>query len=533
MNNWIKTKADELAVANGCYFDEKAANHARTFIETFLNVKPKKPFLLYPWQWESVVAPIFGWKQENGLRRFRVAYIEIPKKNGKSLIISACLLYLLMADGEHGAEIYVAAYTAEQAGVIFREAAKLVRNSPKVSKVCNIVDTRKVIEFPHTSSFLKVISRDSNTAQGVNAHAIGFDEIHVQKTRDQWDCLRYAGAARKQPLILGITTAGFDKQSLCWELHEQTLNVNSGLTPQDDYYGCIFAADEKDDWTKEATWIKANPSYGLSLNPKDFASECLEAQQSSGKENSFRRYRLCQWTESETAWITQEKWQACKQPFVANDLAGKTCYLGIDLSISTAFTALVLVFPFEDNTYKILPFFFLPKQTITDMRGRLPYDVWERQGLIQTIEGNVIDYDRVRSFVKQLGLQYNIKQIALDPFNAQNFETQLQNDGFKVFKMIQNYTTLSPLSKEFERLILQQKIIHNGNAIMDWMLSCTAIRTDAEGNIKPVKPDRNTSTNCIDGVIATIMALGLAIYRQTDSNRSAKSVYETRGLLTF
>jgi len=534
---WIRNKADEIAVSNGCYFSEEAANHAKDFMEGYLYIKPKKKFKLYDWQWEKIVAPVFGWIQEDGTRRFRVAYIEVPKKNGKSLIISACLLYLLIADGEFGAEIYVAAYNRDQAKVIFNEICKLVRNSPKLDAdkggACEIKETTNTIVFPHTQSFLRVLSRDAHSSEGKNASALGFDEVHTQKTRDLWDALRYSGSARRQPLILAITTAGYDKQSVCWELHQQAINVNSGLTPQDDFYGVIFAADEGDDPFSETTWKKANPSYGLSLNPKDFKSAAEEARQSPAKLNAFKRYRLCLWTENETKWITEDKWAACRDNFTADELLSKACYLAVDLSISTAFTAVVLCFPFDNGTYKLLPYFFLPSETIEDMRGRLPYDLWKTQGYIIEQEGSVIDYDKVRAFINELGRKYAIQQVGFDPFNSQNFESQLKKDNFDVYKIPQVYSTMSPPSKEFERLILNGKIRHNGNPVLDWMISCTTIKTDEQANIKPVKPDRNKTANQTDGVIASIMALALSIWKQGDTNKQTKSVYEKRGLLAF
>lgn len=534
MTKWVKTKADELALSNGCYFDEKAANHARTFIESYLCITPGTPFKLLDWQWLDVVAPLFGWKRKDGSRRFRKAYVEIPKKNGKSLLCSAIALYLLMADGEWAAEIYCAAFNREQAGIIYKEARKLVDASKDISPLLDCIDTTKYIKFDKTRSFIKALSRDSKSSEGLNIHGLIFDEVHTQQTRELWDALLYGGASRKQPLTVAITTAGYDKESICWELHEKAQKVIEGIEPDDTFLAVIYAASATDPIDQETTWRKANPSYGITLNEIDFANEARQAKENPRQENAFRRYRLNQWTESETRLISQDRWDNCRQDFTPESLKGQPCYIGIDLSVTTDVTAAVGIFPFDDGSYKLLPYFWLPTEKIKEMRNRVAYDVWAKQGHLIPIVGDVIDYDQVRADILRLFGSFNIRGFAIDPYNSQNIESQLIAKGFKVWKCRQQAIDISPPTKEFDRLIVTGKMNHNNNPVLNWMVSCTTAREDENGNLKPVKPDRHHSTNKIDGVVASIMGLALALNTANELGRlTTKSCYEERGLLTI
>jgi phage terminase large subunit-like protein len=374
-SEWIRSPRDEKAVLEGCRFDIRAAERVRTFFTKFLRHSKGQwagqPFALLDWQWREVVAPLFGWKRADGTRRYRRAYIEVPKKNGKSALFSGLSLYLLAADGEPGAEVYSAAVDRDQASIVFNEAANMVEVSPQLSSRLNVVRSMKRIVMPRSRSFYKALSADVPAKEGLNAHAVLIDELHAQKTRLLWDTLRYTGAARRQPLHLSITTAGFDHHSICWEQHDYAEKVLDGTIEDSSFLPFIAAAGAEDDWTSPEVWRKANPSFAVTINPEQFAEDCREAQESPAKENSFRRYRLNQWTEQEVRWLNMEKWDACATPL--GDLGRRPCYAGLDLSSTTDITALVLVFPNEDR-YDVLPLFWVraPEVSRQAPRRNLP-----------------------------------------------------------------------------------------------------------------------------------------------------------------
>ncbi len=279
---------------------------------------------------------------------------------------------------------------------MFNEAANMVDYSPALTGRLNVVRSTKRITFPRTRSFYRALSADVPAKEGLNAHAVLLDELHAQRTRDLWDTLRYAGASRRQPLLLSITTAGFDRHSICWEQHAYAEQVLSGVIQDSAFFAYIAAAEIDEDWTDPAVWRKANPSFGVTVSEDQFAEDCREAQESPAKEHSFRRYRLNQWVESETRWLSLEKWDACSA--MIDDLDGKHCFAGLDLSSTTDLSAFVLVFPIEDR-FVVLPFFWIPEEGMRrrDRRDRVPYTEWVRQGLIEATPGEVIDYDRIRA----------------------------------------------------------------------------------------------------------------------------------------
>ena len=314
-SDWIRSEADERAVLEGCVFDLPGAQRVRTFIEQFLRHSKGewagKPFQLLDWQWQNLIAPLFGWKRPDGTRRYRRGYIETPKKNGKSALFSGLSLYLLVGNGEAGAEIYSAAVDRDQASIVFNEAANMAESSPALASRLSVIRSTKRIVYRRTKSFFRALSADVPAKEGLNAHAVLIDELHAQQSRDLWDTLRYAGASRRQPLHLSITTAGFDKHSICWEQHAYAEQVLAGVIHDSSFFAYIAAASPGDDWTDLEVWKKANPSFGITVNADQFAEDCREAKESPAKENSFRRYRLNQWTEQDVRWLALDKWDAC------------------------------------------------------------------------------------------------------------------------------------------------------------------------------------------------------------------------------
>lgn len=525
---WVRTRSDEIAIDQGCYFDISAADRVRKFFAKFLRHSKGewagKPFELLDWQWEHCIAPLFGWKQANGTRRFRRAGWGLPKKNGKSTLASGISLYTLCGDDEPGAEVYSAAADRDQASIIYNEAAAMVEASPALSAYIEIVRSQKRMTFPRLNGAYKALSADVPTKEGLNIHCLLFDELHAQKTWDLWNTLRYGGAARKQPLLVWISTAGADKQSLCGVQWQYALNVQTGHIIDIHFLPYIAAADDTDDWTQPETWEKANPSYGITLNPQDFAQDCKEAQQSAVQENSFKRYRLNLWTSQVTRWIQLSKWDACYEDYSEDDLAGQPCRIGVDLASTTDIAAAVLVFK-QGSRYRIVPRFWVPRERlrVRELENLTRLDQWVHDGYITATDGDVIDYNVIRKDLGDLATRFKVEEVCIDPWNATQFATDLQGDGFPVTYVRTGFLSVSAATKEYEKLVLARELRHNANPVMDWMVNNIAVETDASGNLKPSK---KKSSEKIDGAVATILALA----RFISQPKKKASKYETQTL---
>jgi phage terminase large subunit-like protein len=513
MQDFVRTKSDEAAVDAGCYFDLAAAEHVRRFFEKFLRHSKGqfagKKFELLDWQWDRVIAPLFGWRSPDGSRRFRRCGIAVPKKNGKSTLLAGLGLYLLCADREPGAEIYSAAADRAQASIIYNEAASMVDASRALAKRIKVRRASKILRYPRKNSCYQALSADVPTKDGLNIHGLLFDELHTQQTRALWNTLRYGGASRRQPLIIWITTAGTDRDSLGFEQWQQALAIQESRAVDISYHAVIYAAGEHDDWKDEATWRKANPSYGLTIDERDFREACDEAKASPVNENNFRRYRLNQWCAQETRWIGLDKWGECARPYTAADLAGKPCYVGLDLSTTTDLTAAAFLFR-EEGAYKVLPYFWLPQTALRtrERTNRTRLDAWAREGHIKLTPGDVVDYGIVRDDLRKLAEQFKVKQFCIDPWNATQIATDLAGDGFKVEYVRTGFASISAATKEFEKLVLGGLIAHNSHPVLTWMIGNIAVEQDASGNIKPTK---KKSSEKIDGVVAAILALAVII----------------------
>jgi phage terminase large subunit-like protein len=398
----------------------------------------------------------------------------------------------------------------------------MAQASPTLSERLTIIRSTKRIVCHRTQSLYKALSADVPAKEGLNAHAVLIDELHAQKTRDLWDTLRYAGASRRQPLHLSITTAGFDRHSICREQHDYAERVLDGTTKDLAFFAYIAAAADDDDWTDSAVWRKANPSFGITINGEQFAEDCKEAQESPAKENSFRRYRLNQWTEQDVRWLNMEKWDACAGEL--RTLEGRECFAGLDLACTTDISALALVFP-QDDRYGVLPFFWVPEEGARqrERRDHVPYKQWIRDGHIQTTPGEVIDYDVIRKAINDLGKRFHIRQLCIDRWNATQLATQLDGDGFEIVAFGQGYASMNAPTKKLEELVLSGKIAHGGNPVLRWMAGNVSLETDAAGNWKPSK---KKSIERIDGIVALIMGIDRAT-----TQPKFTSIYDKRGIL--
>ncbi|WJD85780.1 terminase large subunit [Limosilactobacillus fermentum] len=513
-------------------YDKDAADFAVSFIECLCHTKGTwagKPFELIDWQ-EKIIRDIFGTLKPNGYRQFNTAYIEIPKKQGKSELAAAVSLLLCCADGEERAEVYGCAADRQQAAIVFDVAADMVRMNPALKKRVKILTSQKRIIYQPTNSFYQVLSADAYSKHGFNVSGVIFDELHTQPNRKLYDVMtKGSGDARTQPLYFLITTAGTDTHSICYEIHQKALDIMSGRKHDPTFYPVIYGSKESDDWTDPSIWKKANPSLGITVSIDKVKAAFNSAKENPAEENTFRQLRLNQWVKQSVRWMPMDKWDACAFPVDERALEGRVCYGGLDLSSSTDITAFALVFPPEDESegFTILPHFWIPENNV-DLRVRrdhVPYDIWKKQGYLETTEGNVIHYGYIEQFIDDLGKKYNIREIAFDRWGAVQMVQNLEGLGFTVVPFGQGFKDMSPTTKELMKLTLEKKIAHGGHPVLRWMMDNIFIRTDPAGNIKP---DKAKSTEKIDGVVATIMALDRAIRNEGETG---DSIYDERGLL--
>lgn len=512
------------------HYDKSRADKAVAFIQMLKHTKGiwhGKPFILLPWQ-EKIVRDLFGTIKENGYRQYNYAYVEIPKKQGKSELAAAIALYLMAGDNERGAEVYGCAADRQQASIVFDVAVEMVEQCLALKKRIKPVLSQKRLVYTPLNSFYQVLSAESYTKHGLNIHGVVFDELHAQPNRALYDVMMHgSGDARKQPLFFQITTAGTDRNSICWEVHQKAEDVLKGRKIDPSFYPLIYGIDEKDDWADEKNWYKANPSLDITVDVDKLRTAFLSAKDNPAEENLFRQLRLNQWVKQSVRWMPMEAWDKCGFPIDSNELLGRECFAGLDLSSSTDITAFVLVFPpkAENDKYIILPFFWIPEDTIRQRvaRDHVPYDVWESKSSIMTTDGNVIHYGFIEKFIEELGKKYNIKEIAYDRWGAVQMSQNLEDAGFTIVPFGQGFKDMSPPTKELMKLVLEGKIAHGGNEPLRWMMDNIFVRTDPAGNIKP---DKEKSTERIDGAVATIMALDRAL-----RHKDTESVYNSRGIL--
>lgn len=471
-----------------------------------------RPFVPDPWQERGIIRPLFDTLLPDGRRRYRTAYVEVPRKNGKSTLAAAIALYLLLADQEQGAEVVSAAADRDQASIVFDIARGMITNSPVLQSRCKIY--RKEIVVPATNSRYRSISADAYTKHGLNCHGILFDEVHTQPNRELWDVLTTSTGARLQPLTFAITTAGYDRDSLCWELHEYAAKVRDGVVPDPAFLPVLYGAAEGDDWTAEETWRKANPGYGVSVTSDYFTQAVAEAKAVPAREQTFRRLHLCQWTESVTRWLSVDRWDACGEDYDLTDLAGRECFAGLDLAGTTDLASLALLFPGDDGCYRSLVWYWAPEDAARqrERSNRTRLTDWARAGRIELTPGDWIDYDRIRARIDALRTVVDIREVAIDRWNAAQMAQQMQADGLCVVPFGQGYASMTAPCRELEMLVLAGRMRHDRNPVLRWNVANVVVEQDAAGNLKPSKAK---SSEKIDGVVALVMALGRAMLQPT------------------
>lgn len=494
-------------------FSVDAANKAVMFIENYCtHVKGKKligkPFILEDWQ-KILIGAIFGWMQTDGLRRFRKVYVELPRKNGKSILAASVALYMLLCDGEGGAEVYSAASTREQAKIVFHMAQQMALANPSIRKQ---IDTKikTTIKAPRSFSSYQHVSSDGQAVHGYSAHCVIVDEFHAHKDNSIYEALVTSMGAREQPLVFIITTAGYDRTTACYHEHVYAKKIAEGVSKNPSYLALLFGAAIEDDWTDPKVWEKCNPNLGVSVQKEYLESECREALESPSKENSFKQLYLNIWTSQHSKWLSDQQWVECESDISIDDYVGKDCYVGVDLASTTDLTAMVVVFPEKDGSYAVFPTFWLPEDTIKirSNQDKVPYFDWHTQGLVRTTQGEIVDYEFIRKDILKIAEKFKVKEVAIDRFNAQSMMTKLMDDGIEVVAFSQTPASMSPACKELEKLVLRRELKHDGNEILRWNMSNIQLRRDSNDNIKI---DKGKSQEKVDGAVAMVMALGRAI----------------------
>lgn len=508
------------------WFDEEAADRVCHFFERCITHTTGelagKPFYLIDWQ-RDLLRKLFGWKRPDGTRRYHVLFLMIPRKNGKSTLAAGIALYLLLGDREPGAQVYSCAADREQARIVFKEAASMLRASPHLLPLCkNSIFTDHIRSLSLNATY-RTLSSDAGTKHGLNPSGIIFDELHTQTSRDLYDTMHTAVGARRQPLEIYITTAGNRRHSICYDLYDYACKVRDGRVNDDKFLPVIYESLPEDDWTDPAVWAKANPNLGVSIKKDYIRDECAKAQVTPGYQNTFRQLHLNQWVEQETRWLDVKRWDEGGGSLHWNEfpefLRGRRCFGGLDLSTTTDITANVLMFPPEndDEPWYILPKFYIPKENMKkrSQRDRLPFEEWVAMGAINATEGNMIDYRFVKNDILAMAEKYNVVEIAYDAWNSSQIVIELADEGLNMVQFRQGYGSLSAPSKLFEGLIAERKIAHGGHPILRSMVCNVARKSDPAGNIKP---DKEKSRDRIDGIVAAIMGLG----------RATSSIIETK-----
>lgn len=520
---------DPIATAGDCTFEPRVAESAIRFLcEQMTHVEGElagKPLVLEPWQ-QAVVGCVFGWKRPNGTRRYREVFQYVPRKNGKTTQLGALINLVAFCDNEMGAQIYSAASEREQAALVYRQTKGMILNNPELSKKCKPYVTFKSIEYPNNVTY-KALSADADTKHGFNTHFVVVDELHAQPDRELVDVLITSTGSRRQPLVWYITTADFARESICNEKYDYACKVRDGVIEDHSFLPAIWEASRDDDWKSPEVWKRANPNLGVSVSLEYLERECQRAQEVPAYENTFKRLHLNIQTEQDVRSIPMDQWNSCAGNYTLEDLHGKVCYGGLDLSSKLDVTAFVMVFD-EGEKIRLWPIFWVPEETAKkrERQNRMKFDEWIRRGHMLTTPGNSIDHSFIRKTINDLSMVVGLRKINFDPWNADQLATELrEQDGIETVECRQGYRSMSEPTKMLLARLADGKIEHPNNPCLNWMASNFSTDEDPAGNIKPSK---KKSTEKIDGIVAAVMGLGLAAL-----NTEGESIYETSGSMSL
>jgi phage terminase large subunit-like protein len=495
-------------------FDEDQAGEWCEFIEHLPHIKGPlagQNIKLEDWQCFSLTVA-FGWlKRSTGTRRFRRVYIEVPRGNAKSTLSSGVGLKAAFADGEGGAEGYSAATTRDQARIVFADAQAMARRRPQLCQALGVEVLAHSIVQQSTASKFMALASDSNSLDGLNIHIAIVDELHAHKTREVYDVLETGTGKRPQSMLWSITTAGSDRSGICYEIRTYATKVLDGLVDDDSFFAIIYTIDDGDDWTDETSWRKANPNYGVSVQPDVIAQLAAKAMQMPAAQSNFKTKHLNVWVNADAAWMDMRAWDRAGDPSLTLDrFAGKRSYIGLDLASKTDIAARILLFPElvgDVLHYYVFGKYFLPEQAVADGRNS-QYSGWALQELLATTPGDVLDFQCIEDDLSALSSQYEIAEIGFDPWQATQLAQRMTQTGATMIEVRNTVANFSAPMKEIDALVRSGRLHHNGDPVLTWMVSNVVCHMDAKDNIYPRK---ERPENKIDGVVALIIAMSRAM----------------------
>jgi phage terminase large subunit-like protein len=520
---------DAIATAGNCTFDEQAALHVIRFIETACKLTTSTwagmPFVLLPWQ-KAVIANAYGWMRPDGTRRYRRVHILIPRKCGKTELGAALALYHLLADDEPTPEVISIAADRAQAGRCLEAAKRMVRAEPMLESRTEVYQHRVIV--PSTAGVYKVMSSEAPSAHGLNTSACIADEVHaMENRRELWEAIETSVGARRQPMLVTITTAGTLRESLEFEMFDYALKVRDRVIDNPFFLPVVYSAGDGDDWTSPETWRKCAPSLGHTVHEGYYAEKCKEAQEQPSMETPFRTYYLCQHVSASNRWLRMADWDKCKLDFDESRLAGLPCYLGIDLGETSDLTALTAVWLDKDEAW-VRSWAFAPEEGAQrrQKRDKVPYLDWSRQGHMRLTPGDATDYEFVRREILRIVGEHKVQAVGYDPYNASGLAQQLEADGLRLKRVPQSYYYMAEPTKRWEAMVTNHRLRHDGNPVLTWAMSNCVVELDANSNPRPSK---RRSTEKIDPVVAGIVALAVAL--DAAPTVSQATPYAERGIL--
>jgi phage terminase large subunit-like protein len=503
-----KRQLDDLARTGWRFrFDEQRAGRVCRFIERLPHIKgPMAGQRLHLEAWQCwILTTVFGWvDRETGKRRFRRAYVEVPRGNGKSALSSGIGLYMLAADGEGGAEVYSAATTRDQARIVFRDAQAMARKVPDLATQLGVTVAAHNIHVLRTASKFEALSAEGSSLDGLNIHCAVVDELHAHKTRAVYDVIETGTGKRPQSLLWVITTAGSDKSGVCYEQRTYVTKVLGGQVTDDSQFGVIYSIDEGDDWTAPATWRKANPNWGVSVMPDVVGQLAAKAMQLPAAQSNFKTKHLDVWVNADSAWLPSGAWEKCADPTLSlDDFEGEECVIALDLATKTDIASKIYLFK-RDGVRYLFGRHYLPEAAVLDARNAA-YGGWEIAGRLQVTPGDATDFAAIEAEVLEDASRFRVREVAYDPWQAADLAQRLQANGASVIEYRNTVANFSAPMKELAALVLKGEVRHDGCPVLAWMVSNVVCHTDAKENIYPRK---ERPENKIDGVVAAIMALG-------------------------
>lgn len=499
-------------------FDVEKARRACSFIELLPHTQGQwaregRKLVLEPWQ-IFIICNIFGWVDDNGWRRYRYIYIEVPRKNGKSTLLAAIGIYLCFAEGEPGAQVYSAATTRDQARIVWEEAHRMVMRTPKLQKALGVEAKAGAIVCVGSASTFKPLSRDQGGNQdGLNVHGGLIDELHAHDSPAMYDVLDSGTGAREQPVILSITTAGFNLDGVCYRERQLLIDILAGKQTHDRYFGVIYTVDRDDDWTNPASWEKANPNYGVSVSPDQLQAACDKAKQQPSAQTNFLTKHLCVWVQARSGWMNMHAWRECGDPKLTEDqFLGVPGFMGLDLASKNDLAGRVKVFV-RTEADGLAHFYVFSKQYINEYTANLPenldYLTWARNSWLTITEGNVTDFAVIEDETVSDCSRFDIKEVGFDPFNAAYMAQRLDSEGVNCVEVPQRVQYLSEPMKWIEALVRSGRIHHNADPLFEWCMGNVTVKLDANDNIFPRKEQ---ARNKIDPVVALIIAMSRALH---------------------